>query len=52
MPNLHKVKNTVAIVVAHGKSELIMSQYIKSNLRLPIEIYSEKNGRQNIQINL
>ena len=50
MPNLHKVKNTVAIVVAHGKSELIMSQYIKSNLRLPIEIYSEKNGRQNIQI--
>lgn len=40
-----------AVVVVHGKSELLLMEYIKSNLHLPIEIYSENNGKSSIQIN-
>lgn len=39
------------IVIAHGKSELLLAEHIKSNLHLPIEIYSESNGKTSIQIN-
>lgn len=38
------------IVIAHGKSELLFAEHIKSNLHLPIEIYSLKNGKTSIQI--
>ena len=38
------------IVIAHGKSELLLAEHIKSNLHLPIEIYSLKNGKTSIQI--
>lgn len=41
------VKN---IVIVHGKSEEIICQYIRSNLRLPIEIYSHNKGKNNIEI--
>ena len=38
------------IVIAHGKSELLLVEHIKSNLHLPIEIYAEGNGKTSIQI--
>lgn len=41
------VKN---IVIVHGKSEDIICQYIRSNLRLPIGIYSHNKGKNNIEI--
>lgn len=43
--------NTKAIVIVHGKSEYAIAQYIKSNLRLPIEIVGKNKGRESIQIN-
>ncbi len=46
-----KVPNYVkVIVIVHGKSEIAIVKHIKSNLRLPIEIYSNKNGKNNIEI--
>lgn len=38
------------IIIAHGKSELLLAEHIRSNLHLPIEIYSLKNGKTSIQI--
>ena len=38
------------VVIAHGKSELLLVEHIKSNLHLPIEIYAESNGKTSIQI--
>ena len=38
------------IIIAHGKSELILAEHIKSNLHLNIGIYSLKNGKTSIQI--
>ena len=39
------------IVIAHGKSEYLLAEHIKSNLHLPIEIYKEgSNGKTSIQI--
>jgi len=38
------------IIIAHGKSELLLAEHIKSNLHLPTEIYSLKNGKTSIQI--
>ena len=38
------------IIIAHGKSELLLAEHIKSNLHLPIEIYAESNGKTSIQI--
>jgi len=38
------------IVIAHGKSELLLAEHIKSNLHLPMEIYAENNGKTSIQI--
>lgn len=40
-----------AVVIVHGKSEKQICEYIKSNLRLKIEIVSEKRGEKSIQIN-
>ena len=39
------------VVIAHGKSEFLLAEHIKSNLHLPIEIYANKNGSTSIQIN-
>ena len=39
------------VIIAHGKSELLLAEHIKSNLHLNIGIYSSKNGKENIQIN-
>ena len=38
------------IIIAHGKSELLLAEHIKSNLHLNIGIYSLKNGKEPIQI--
>ena len=37
------------IIIAHGKSELLLAEHIKSNLHLPIAIYAESNGKTSIQ---
>lgn len=47
---LKKPNYCKGIVIAHGLSELLLGQHIRSNLHLPIEIYSENNGRTSIQI--
>lgn len=39
-----------AVVIVHGKSELQMCKFIKSNLRIEMEIISNKNGKLPIQI--
>ncbi len=38
------------VVIVHGRSELLFVEHIKSNLHLPIEIYSEQRGKSSIQI--
>ena len=38
------------IIIAHGKSELLLAEHIKSNLHLPIEIYSLKNTPSSVLI--
>ncbi len=43
-------KYTKAVIICHGKSELILVQSIKSNLRLSIELDSKNNGENSIQI--
>ena len=39
-----------AIIIVHGKSEKQICEYIKSKLRLRLEIYADKNGEKSIQI--
>lgn len=39
------------IIIGHGKSEVDFCNNIKQNLRLKIEIDSDKNGKKSIQIN-
>ena len=45
-----KLKLCRGVIIAHGKSELLLAQHIKSNLHLPIEIFAESNGKKSIQI--
>ena len=40
-----------AIVIVHGKSEKQICDYIKSNLRLKMEVVSKEKGEKSIQIN-
>lgn len=40
-----------SIVIVHGKSEKQLCDYIKSNLRIKMEIIGEKGGEKSIQIN-
>lgn len=40
-----------SIVIVHGKSEKQICDYVKSNLRIKMEIISEKKGEKSIQIN-
>lgn len=42
---------TIAVVIVHGKNELEIVNYVKSNLRLNIKVFSEKKGKKSIQIN-
>lgn len=44
------IKYTRALVIVHGKSELCICRHIKSNLRLKMEIDSDKKGEKSIQI--
>lgn len=46
-----KLSYTRAVIIVHGKSELQIVEHIKSNLRISIESFSEKNGERSIQIN-
>ncbi len=39
-----------ALVIVHGKSEKQICDYIKSNLRLKMEVISDKKGEKSIQI--
>ena len=45
-----KLKFCRGVIIAHGKSELLLAQHIKSNLHLTIEIFAESNGKKSIQI--
>ena len=38
------------LVICHGKSEKLICEFIKSNLRIQIEIDSDKKGKKSIQI--
>lgn len=40
-----------AIVIVHGKSELLMMEYLKRKFRLNIAIISNNNGKSSIQVN-
>ncbi|EGP5070748.1 hypothetical protein QJS77_05610 [Enterococcus faecium] len=39
-----------AIIICHGKSEKMIADYLKSSLKIPIIIESEKNGSNSIQV--
>lgn len=39
-----------SVVIVHGKSEKQICEYIKTNLRMKIEIVSDKKGEKSIQI--
>lgn len=47
---MKKLNYCKGIIIAHGKSEFILAEHIKSNLHLPIEIFALKNGKTSIQI--
>ena len=38
------------IVICHGKSEKLICEFLRSNLRIQIEIDSDKKGKKSIQI--
>lgn len=46
-----EIHYTSCLIICHGKSEKELFGTIKQNLRLKIEIDSEKNGEKSIQIN-
>ena len=39
-----------AIIIVHGKSEKIICDFMKSNLRIPIHVESDKKGEKSIEI--
>lgn len=45
-----KVNYVKAVVIAHGKSEVLLSEYIKTHLHLNIKIYAKDHGSHSIQI--
>lgn len=45
-----KVHTLLALVIVHGKSEMLIVQKIKTSFRQQIEIYSRDNGRSSIQV--
>ena len=42
---------TRCAVLVHGKSEFVLTQYIYTNLHLPVKIISRDKGKSSIQIN-
>lgn len=48
--NIKKLNYLKAVIIVHGKSELRMCNFIKSNLRIKMEFISNKNGESSIQI--
>ncbi len=48
---MRKVCYLKTIVIVHGKSEKQICEYIKSNLRLKMEVISKEKGNKSIQIN-
>lgn len=44
------VNYTKGVVICHGKSEVCLAKYIRTNLHLPIEIFAKNNGKNSIQI--
>lgn len=48
--SLRKLNYNKAFIICHGKSEYHIARYIKSNLRLPIEIFANQKGATSIQI--
>lgn len=50
MTRVRKKIETVAIVICHGKSEKILAEFFKSNLKIPILILAENKGRNSIQV--
>lgn len=51
MPSKIQINYTKALVICHGKSELELVRYIRSNLHLTIKPFSKNGGRNSIQIN-
>ncbi|AAO05073.1 MULTISPECIES: hypothetical protein [Staphylococcus] len=51
MKKNNKKKSTNCLIICHGKSEYLLANYLKSNLRIPAKIVSDKNGKKSIQIN-
>lgn len=49
-PRNRKIFYNKAIVICHGKSELCIANFIKSNLHLRIETFAKENGKSSIQI--
>lgn len=47
---MRQLNYTKAVVIVAGKSEKQICQFIKSKLRLKIDIFSDKNGEKGIQI--
>lgn len=45
-----KISYLKGLVICHGKSEKLICDFIKSNLRIQIEIDSDKKGKKSIQI--
>lgn len=45
-----KLNYCKGVIIAHGKSEYILAEYIKSNLHLPVGIYAKNKGKTSIQI--
>ncbi len=44
------LRYTKAVVICHGKSELILTKHIYTNLHLPIKTHTRDNGNTSIQI--
>ncbi len=51
MPNKKRSLNyPKALVICHGKTEVIITRYIKSNLHISAEIHAKDNGNSSLQI--
>lgn len=48
--NIKKLNYLKAVIIVHGKSELRMCNFIKSNLRIKMEFISKDSGNSSIQI--
>lgn len=46
----NRINYLKAIVIVHSKSELQICKFIRTNLRLNIDIISKDNGKHSIQI--